>query len=258
MVCRAGGEQQRGAGALPPASPSQGARQQSTVRRPACCGPGFVRACPKGHVDDLDWWRFAHGAADTCRQQLWLDERGMSGDLADLVVRCECGKSRSLYEATQLEMNPLGTCRGARPWLGRSADEDCKLPSRLLIRTAGRCRLASDHRTGHCPGSKTRPCVVRARGPRLARSGHQTCVRRVARLCRALDLGEHLRVLRRSQGVRGSGSTYGVETRPPCHAAPEHPAPEERHHRFGTTGAQVRRSFLEDRLTRIVAFKRAL
>ena len=87
-------------------------------------------------MDDLDWWRFAHGAADTCRQQLWLDERGMSGDLADLVVRCECGKSRSLYEATQLEMNPLGTCRGARPWLGRSADEDCKLPSRLLIRTA--------------------------------------------------------------------------------------------------------------------------
>jgi hypothetical protein len=96
----------------------------------------FVRACPKGHVDDLDWWRFAHGAADTCRRQLWLDERDTSGDLADLVVRCECGKSRSLYEATQLEMNPLGTCRGARPWLGRSADEDCKLPSRLLIRTA--------------------------------------------------------------------------------------------------------------------------
>jgi hypothetical protein len=96
----------------------------------------FVRACPKGHVDDLDWRRFVHDAEDTCRQQLWLDERGTSGDLADLVVRCECGKSRSLYEATQIEMNPLGTCRGTRPWLGRNADEDCKLPSRLLIRTA--------------------------------------------------------------------------------------------------------------------------
>ncbi len=96
----------------------------------------FVRACPKGHVDDLDWWRFAHGAADTCRRQLWLDERGTSGDLADLVVRCECGKSRSLYEATLLEMNPLGTCRGARPWLGRNTEEGCNLPSRLLIRTA--------------------------------------------------------------------------------------------------------------------------
>lgn len=96
----------------------------------------FVRACPKGHVDDLDWRRFVHGAEDHCRQRLWLDERGTGGDLADLIVRCECGKSRSLYEATQLEMNPLGTCRGARPWLGRNTEEDCKLPSRLLIRTA--------------------------------------------------------------------------------------------------------------------------
>jgi hypothetical protein len=96
----------------------------------------FVRACPKGHVDDLDWRRFAHGPEEICRRQLWLDERGTSGDLADLVVRCECGKARSLYEATQLEMNPLGTCRGARPWLGRNTEEDCKLPSRLLIRTA--------------------------------------------------------------------------------------------------------------------------
>jgi Domain of unknown function (DUF1998) len=98
----------------------------------------FVRACPKGHVDDLDWRRFVHGAQDPCRQRLWLDERGTGGDLADLVVRCECGKSpRSLSEATLLEINPLGTCRGTRPWLGRnSEDRECKLPSRLLTRTA--------------------------------------------------------------------------------------------------------------------------
>jgi hypothetical protein len=96
----------------------------------------FVRACPKGHVDDLDWRTYVHTIEDNCRRQLWLDERGTSGDLADLVVRCECGKSRSLYEATQLEMNPLGTCRGVRPWLGKDSNEDCKLPGRLLIRTA--------------------------------------------------------------------------------------------------------------------------
>jgi hypothetical protein len=96
----------------------------------------FVRACPKGHVDDLDWRRFAHGVEDTCQRQLWLDERGTSGDLADLVVRCECKKSRGMHEAMVIELNPLGTCRGARPWLGRNTNEDCKLPSRLLIRTA--------------------------------------------------------------------------------------------------------------------------
>ena len=97
----------------------------------------FVRACPKGHVDDLDWYRFVHRTEDTCpRRQLWLDERGTSGDLADLVVRCECGKSRGLYEAAVIEENPLGDCRGARPWLGRNSNESCKLWSRLLIRTA--------------------------------------------------------------------------------------------------------------------------
>lgn len=96
----------------------------------------FVRACPNGHVDDLDWRYFVHGPGDVCRRQLWLDERGTSGDLAELVVRCECEKSRSLYEAAQVELNALGTCRGARPWLGRDASEDCKLPSRLLVRTA--------------------------------------------------------------------------------------------------------------------------
>ena len=39
----------------------------------------FVRACTKGHVDDIDWYRFAQGAKDNCRRQIWLDERGTSG-----------------------------------------------------------------------------------------------------------------------------------------------------------------------------------
>ncbi|HEX3534612.1 MAG TPA: DUF1998 domain-containing protein [Gemmatimonadaceae bacterium] len=95
----------------------------------------FVRACPRGHIDDLDWWRFVH-AEDKCRRQLWLDETGTTGDLGDLRVRCECGKSRGLHEAAVLELKPLGSCNGSRPWLGADASEACGLPSRLLIRTA--------------------------------------------------------------------------------------------------------------------------
>ena len=30
----------------------------------------FVRACPKGHVDDINWYRFVHGSGDNCRRQL--------------------------------------------------------------------------------------------------------------------------------------------------------------------------------------------
>ena len=51
-------------------------------------------------------------------------------------MRCACKKFRPFYEATMLELNPLGPCRGARPWLGQNTNEECGVPSRLLTRTA--------------------------------------------------------------------------------------------------------------------------
>lgn len=95
----------------------------------------FVKACVLGHVDDLDWYYFVHGKGSACRRPLWLDERGTSGDLGDLVVRCECEKSRSLFEAS-LPENPIGPCMGRKPWLGNVSDQGCPKPSKLLIRTA--------------------------------------------------------------------------------------------------------------------------
>ena len=117
----------------------------------------FVRACPRGHIEDVDWHRFAHKPGDECKRQLWLDERGTGGDLGDLTVRCECKKaSRNLTDAADLSLVALGPCRGARPWLGKYANEPCGLPSRLLIRTAANAyfpqviRVLSlpDHKTG--------------------------------------------------------------------------------------------------------------
>ena len=130
-----------------PGPPGQaGSRSRRMVRRSALdrgrfdkrpvVATRFVRACSRGHVDDIDWRRFVHGPDDPCRRQLRLDESGTSGDLAEQIVRCECGKSRRMHEATDVTKFPLGTCSGARPWLGRHAGENCDLPSRLLIRTA--------------------------------------------------------------------------------------------------------------------------
>src|SRR5208283_3879184 len=47
----------------------------------------FVRACRGGHIGDIDWRRFVHGGPTDCRRQLWIDERGTSGDLAEVWVR---------------------------------------------------------------------------------------------------------------------------------------------------------------------------
>lgn len=95
----------------------------------------FVAACSHGHVSDLDWHYFLR-CAPGCRRQLWLDELGTSGDLGDLMVRCECGKRRSMIEASDRSLKSLGVCKGRRPWLGPGTEEACGEQARLLIRTA--------------------------------------------------------------------------------------------------------------------------
>ncbi len=79
----------------------------------------FVQACPRGHVSDIDWRVFVHGEGATAARSLWLDERGTSGDLTDIIVRCECGLFKALSAATKREDVPLGFCNGPRPWLGQ-------------------------------------------------------------------------------------------------------------------------------------------
>jgi Domain of unknown function (DUF1998) len=103
----------------------------------------FVQACVRGHISDINWYRFVHGD-EPCKRPLWLVERGTSGDLADTFIRCECKKIRTLASATQggESKSPLGPCFGKRPWLGNGADEKCggdldkPEMNRLLVRHA--------------------------------------------------------------------------------------------------------------------------
>jgi hypothetical protein len=94
----------------------------------------FVRACRKGHIGDIDWCRFVHEHNPQCRRRLWIDERGTSGDIAEIYVRCECGEGSLLARATI--PGALGHCDGARPWLGRDTREACDDVNRLLVRHA--------------------------------------------------------------------------------------------------------------------------
>ena len=96
----------------------------------------FVRACRCGHIGDIEWHQFVHGGPTECRRQLWIDERGTSGDLAEIWIRCECKAQRSMSEAALMQTGSLGNCDGSRPWLGPYTRESCGEPNRLLIRTA--------------------------------------------------------------------------------------------------------------------------
>jgi hypothetical protein len=100
----------------------------------------FVRACRAGHIADIDWFAFAHNGPSDCAKQvrqLYIDERGTSGDLTEVWIRCECGKAeRSMAQAAILANRALGSCDGSRIWLGPYTKETCGEPNRLLIRSA--------------------------------------------------------------------------------------------------------------------------
>jgi hypothetical protein len=96
----------------------------------------FVRACRSGHISDIDWYSFVHPTSSTCKRQLWLQERGSTGDISDIVVRCECGMSRGLAEAVGFRTEALGKCNGRKLWLGPYERDDCNESTRLLVRQA--------------------------------------------------------------------------------------------------------------------------
>lgn len=95
----------------------------------------FVRACRRGHLGDIDWPEFVHGQKG-CPRNLSLEERGTSGDLDQVWVRCACGAERVMSQAARLELRALGSCNGSRPWLGAGTREACGEANRLLIRSA--------------------------------------------------------------------------------------------------------------------------
>lgn len=127
----------------------------------------FVQACPRGHVSDINWKIFIHGQDDPCPRPLWLEERGTSGDLAEIFVRCECGKLRQLSVATKRDDAPLGFCKGQRPWLGPYAAERCgdkdetRQRNRLLVRSASNAYFAQTLSVISIPetGSQVREAV---------------------------------------------------------------------------------------------------
>lgn len=97
----------------------------------------FVRACRCGHIGDINWYDFVHRGPQPCRRPLWIDERGTSGDLSEVWIRCECKAERPMNDAAMMQTGALGVCDGYCPWLGPQVwERGCGERNRLLIRAA--------------------------------------------------------------------------------------------------------------------------
>ncbi len=113
----------------------------------------FVRACPNGHINDIEWNRLLHGGDTDCMRPKWVVEGGNAGDLDEVVVRCDCGKRVRMSDVADRSRNALGMCDGSRPWLGSRANEKCGIASQLLIRSASNAYFAERQTVISIPAS---------------------------------------------------------------------------------------------------------
>lgn len=80
----------------------------------------FVIACEDGHIDDFPYAYWVHGYTpnDDTEHLLSLSSEGRTSSLADMVVRCSCGKFRTMADAFNSVALKEMKCLGNRPWLG--------------------------------------------------------------------------------------------------------------------------------------------
>lgn len=97
----------------------------------------FVVMCGNGHLEEFPWSSFVHDGETTCTSVSMTMTEQAGSELYDVRVRClACDANRTMQEAEPfVQAQP---CRGARPWLGRSADvfEACDLKVSMKVRTS--------------------------------------------------------------------------------------------------------------------------
>ena len=95
----------------------------------------FLVACERGHLDDFPWDHYVHQGAAGCRPLLRLQQRGLSGEAADIYVHCAtCGKSRPMSSAFGQEgREVLPACRARRPHLRDQEEEGCPEVLRAIL-----------------------------------------------------------------------------------------------------------------------------
>lgn len=99
----------------------------------------FVRACPNGHLDDVDWPGTVHGGAGGCVGQVfeWVEQTG--SDLRSVRIRCtvtSCAAEASLLDIYQRTY----ACSGYFP--EEDGNESCGERASIVLRSATSLRIA--------------------------------------------------------------------------------------------------------------------
>lgn len=96
----------------------------------------FVRACPRGHLDDVDWKGIVHRNYKNCDGGLfdWVES---GSTLKDIILRCrDCGSTAVLQDIYNIKYK----CSGRFPESG--IQELCQEQSWVILRNASNLRVA--------------------------------------------------------------------------------------------------------------------
>jgi len=101
------------------------ARSNTSPRKEAI---RFVRACPDGHMDDVDWYGIVHSFQKNCSQNVFRwSSRG--GSLRNVVIQCNCGAQATLADV----YNKTFHCTGRFPEKGTSYSS-CRKQAQVTLR----------------------------------------------------------------------------------------------------------------------------
>jgi hypothetical protein len=122
-------------------------------QRPQLVPMRFVVVCGRGHLDDVNWWRWAHSDPRQRDQRqcgrrdalAFENVKGVGGGLESVRVRCDCGASRSLRDlpAPDALKRLRISCRGRQPWQFENEAESCDSTPVVLQRGASSVYYAS-------------------------------------------------------------------------------------------------------------------
>lgn len=106
----------------------------------------YVAACPAGHLEDVDWFRWAHSRSSgvptacspTSPRLRFIADSAKGSSLKALRVECEnCKASRDLEEVSVPKaLTNIGQkCGGRQPWQSREEAVSCAQPLVTLLRS---------------------------------------------------------------------------------------------------------------------------
>jgi hypothetical protein len=111
--------------------------------RKGCEAIRFIKACPDGHMDEMDWYFLAHGSDSSCQHSGWFRWYGGGGAISNIEVECPiCGSKKfTLGWAYGRDLLCSGRFPEKEPLCSYPLKTGCNKNAKIVQRQASNLRI---------------------------------------------------------------------------------------------------------------------